>query len=605
MQPNIENLLIAVLDHDGDQRRYLKDLCADDSSLYRELSSLYEAACQAKGFLSSPPVVAHFQENLSGERLGAYRLLSKLGQGGMGTVYLAERADGQYRQKVAVKLISNHIDSLAAQRFRDERQILAGMNHQHIARLMDGGEHTDGRPYLVMELIEGKPIDSYCNEHDLTILERLAIFEQVCQAVQYAHDKGVVHRDLKPANLFVTEQGQVKLFDFGIAKPLNVPQNSQSRHMTPAYAAPEQIFGGVIGPYTDVYALGVILYELLTGQRPDYAIQPPGQLLQPALRRRWQCLDTVIQTALHYKPDQRYGSVQAFNKALQACVANPTQRRINRYRVGLVYGAITLATAAGLVAAVVLLEPFPPVPAPVAALTPAPVPPPIAHSTAGPVSTPLSAMPVVTANAPDNQPCPFNPKAAQLTSHVRCMLNRAHLLNEKSDPQALKVLDTLDHQLSGIVSIPRNLAKLHAIFYKEKAQALANSRKWLSAVENQKVYVRMLRRQKQAGMIKADALETLGDYLQKVNHLFNAGRAYRMSLRLWIKKLGTQTDGRKDILFFKLARLAHLNPSQANHSACYYFQKIRQPSNIPPVSVDFTKIRKKLSNSCHKNLARS
>jgi non-specific serine/threonine protein kinase/serine/threonine-protein kinase len=211
------------------------------------------------------------------ERVGPYRLVRQIGEGGMGAVYLAFRDDDQYRKRAAVKLLRKGMvsDELLG-RFRRERQILASLDHDRIARLLDGGATEDGLPYLVMEYVEGQPIDQYAESHKLSIRERLELFRAVCSAVHFAHQNLVVHRDLKPSNIMITTEGSPKLLDFGIAKLLNpelgapsmVATQVELRIMTPAYASPEQIRGESITTASDVYSLGVLLYELLTGHRP-------------------------------------------------------------------------------------------------------------------------------------------------------------------------------------------------------------------------------------------------------------------------------------------------------------------------------------------------
>ncbi len=205
-------------------------------------------------------------------RVGAYRILGEIGHGGMGTVYLAERADDQYRKRVAIKTIRGFGSEDVLRRFRRERQVLAALEHPNIARLFDGGTTDDGLPYFVMEYVEGKPIDAFCDERRLPVRERLRIFRQVCAAVEHAHRNLVVHRDLKPGNILVDPQGTPKLLDFGIAKllDLDVPGDATATAlaMTPQYASPEQTRGQPITTATDVYSLGVVLYELLTGHQP-------------------------------------------------------------------------------------------------------------------------------------------------------------------------------------------------------------------------------------------------------------------------------------------------------------------------------------------------
>ncbi|MGZ6071659.1 MAG: serine/threonine protein kinase [Myxococcaceae bacterium] len=206
-------------------------------------------------------------------RIGPYRLLKELGHGGMGTVFLAVRADEQFEKRVALKVVRGSDSEEVIRFFRRERQILAGLEHPNIARLLDGGTTDDGLPYFVMEHVEGEPIDRYCDARKLSIPERLELFEEACSAVQYAHQSLVVHRDLKPGNILVTGEGIPKLLDFGIAKLLNpgvagVGSGETIVAMTPEYASPEQVRGRALTTATDIYSLGVILYELLTGQRP-------------------------------------------------------------------------------------------------------------------------------------------------------------------------------------------------------------------------------------------------------------------------------------------------------------------------------------------------
>jgi len=217
-------------------------------------------------------LVERESHDLAGTLVGRYRLIREIGRGGMGAVWLAERADGQFEQFVAVKLVKRGMDSdeiLA--RFLRERQILARLNHPNIARLLDGGVGADGMPYFVMEYIAGEPITAWCDAKRLSIADRLRLFGSTCAAVQYAHRSLIVHRDLKPSNVLVTQGGDVKLLDFGVAKLLETDTESTAASrgpMTPEYASPEQLAGAPVTTATDVYQLGVLLYELLTGHRP-------------------------------------------------------------------------------------------------------------------------------------------------------------------------------------------------------------------------------------------------------------------------------------------------------------------------------------------------
>jgi serine/threonine protein kinase/tetratricopeptide (TPR) repeat protein len=354
---------------------YLASACGADAALRDEVAALLAADAapipvldQARkalaAFLETDAAAAAEgagPELPAGARLGPYRLLHEIGRGGMGTVYLAERDDAHFARRVAVKLVGRGLESdTALRRFRHERQILAALEHPNIARLYDGGVSDDGRPYLVLEYVEGAPLDRYCDAHRLSVDARLALFESVCEAVRYAHRNLVVHRDLKPSNILVTPEGQVKLLDFGIAKLLDEDAAADDapltrtgmRVMTPAYAAPEQVRGEPVTTATDVYALGVVLYELLTGERPYGAAGTSRYALERAvleqtperpstavgragadlrdgagaargtspahLRRRLRGdLDTVLLTALRKEPERRYASADALLEDLR------------------------------------------------------------------------------------------------------------------------------------------------------------------------------------------------------------------------------------------------------------------------------------------------
>jgi serine/threonine protein kinase/tetratricopeptide (TPR) repeat protein len=253
----------------GERTAFLDQVCAGDPELRKQVESLLHARDEAGDFIEAPAL-----DPFAGGRVGAYRLIRKLGQGGMGTVYLAARADGQFEHRVAVKIVKRGMDTdFILDRFRNERQILASLDHPNIGRLLDGGATEDGLPYFVMELIEGEPIDDYCDGLRLSTPARLKLFCIVCGAVHYAHRNRVVHRDIKPGNILISAEGTPKLLDFGIAKILDSSDSSDAtatslRVMTPAYSSPEQIRGETITPASDIYSLGVLLYELLTGQRP-------------------------------------------------------------------------------------------------------------------------------------------------------------------------------------------------------------------------------------------------------------------------------------------------------------------------------------------------
>ncbi len=264
----------------NERAEFIHKTCNGDSELRDEVESLLRSHEDAGSvFLKNPAIdltsalpQAGVKVERVDRRIGVYQIQEEIGHGGMGEVYRAIRADGQYNKQVAIKLVRVGLDtSFVLERFRHERQILASLDHPNIARLHDGGTTDDGTPYLVMELIEGTPIDQHCEERDLSIRERLQLFNHVCAAVQYAHQRLVIHRDLKPSNILVTTEGVPKLLDFGIAKildPLAGAETTLLRPMTPEYASPEQIRGDPITTATDVYSLGVLLYKLFTGRSP-------------------------------------------------------------------------------------------------------------------------------------------------------------------------------------------------------------------------------------------------------------------------------------------------------------------------------------------------
>jgi serine/threonine protein kinase/tetratricopeptide (TPR) repeat protein len=264
-----------------DRAQYVRTTCGADPLLLSKV--LFALGDQARdpAFWDEPADVSleplEPSPGMEGQRLGPYRIERKLGTGGMGDVYLAERADDEYQQRVAIKLVRSGVYSAQVQsRLRMERQILARLEHPNIARLLDGGRAPDGTPYLVMEYIDGEPIDRYCDRHRLDLNARIELVRTVCSAVHYAHQNLVVHRDLKPNNILVTADGTPKLLDFGIAKLLETHQSLHTlavthmdyRVMTPAHASPEQIRGDAITTASDIYVLGQLLYELLTGRRP-------------------------------------------------------------------------------------------------------------------------------------------------------------------------------------------------------------------------------------------------------------------------------------------------------------------------------------------------
>jgi tetratricopeptide (TPR) repeat protein/predicted Ser/Thr protein kinase len=338
----IEEIFAAASELDGAERAgYVEQACAGDTALRREVDSLLESDL---GFTASvADLIRKEAEELAGEsleagagrRIGPYRLLRLIGKGGMGLVYLGVLEAEDFQKPVAIKLIKRGMDSeLMVDRFRRERQILARLDHPYIARLLDAGSTPSGQPYFVMEYVEGKPLAEYCSRRSRNIPDRLRLFRTVCEAVQYAHRNLIVHRDLKPGNILITSDGAPKLLDFGVAKLLD-PEVSTGqtktlvRILTPDYASPEQVRGEPVSTATDVYSLGVILYQLLTGCLPhsssgrspteverdicDTLPQRPSAL-EPSLRGD---LDNIILMALRKEPDRRYGSVEQFSEDIR------------------------------------------------------------------------------------------------------------------------------------------------------------------------------------------------------------------------------------------------------------------------------------------------
>jgi serine/threonine protein kinase len=274
----VRDLLDSALELPREERsRYLDEHCSDPP-VRRSVDALIESYEESTTFLETPTISSFSEpeQSWAGRSLGPYRLLDEIGAGGMGVVYRATRADDEYSQNVAVKIVNGiFISKQLVDRFRAERQILANLNHPNIARLLDGGTTPERLPYLVMEFVEGTPIDEYCDVHHRAVHERLDLFVRLCGAVQYAHQNLIVHRDLKPGNILVTADGTPKLLDFGIAKILDPvgqrPTGEQTKTlqpmMTPEYASPEQFEGRPVTTASDVYSLGVVLYHLLTGRR--------------------------------------------------------------------------------------------------------------------------------------------------------------------------------------------------------------------------------------------------------------------------------------------------------------------------------------------------
>jgi eukaryotic-like serine/threonine-protein kinase len=378
----IEEIFQAALDlSPGARTELIRAECGDDDELRQEVEKLIARYEDEEDFLESPVwtdslilgntlrknvaesldeaiLPAPEEKTFAGRRIGVYLLTGQIGRGGMGVVYAAERADGEFSQKVAVKLIKRGMDTdFIVRRFRHERQILASLNHPNIARLLDGGTTADGAPYFIMEFIEGAPFFKYCEANELDLRARLRLFLAVCDAIAYAHRKKIIHRDLKPGNILISEGGVPKLLDFGIAKILDpdlihesfAPTATQMRLMTPEFASPEQVRGDEITPASDQYSLGVLLYELVTGTRPykfpsrlpheiarviceeiptnptavevrSNAPQPRENLL--ANDDFGQKLDRIILKALRKNPSERYSSVEELAADIERLLRN-------------------------------------------------------------------------------------------------------------------------------------------------------------------------------------------------------------------------------------------------------------------------------------------
>ena len=375
----------------GQRAEFVRQVCGDDTALRQELGSLLDAEGSAAEYFDdladgivSPAYAAMANRETvgprwEGRRIGAYRLVREIGRGGMSRVFLAERADGEFEQQVALKLLRPGFDSdIDVMRFRAERQILASLSHPNVARLQDAGVTDDALPYLVLEYVDGVPVDRYCQSRDLATRERLELFVTIADAVEYAHRHSVVHRDLKPSNILVTSDGTVKLLDFGVAKLIEEGAPSARpttrtghRWMTPEYAAPEQIRGKPITARTDVYQLGAALYELLAGRTP---FGPYGETIhdleRAILEREPDALGdglggdlgAIVFKALRKNPDERYASASEFAddirrhltghpvRARRQTVGYLTRRFVHRNRSRLAAAGIMLLLVTALTA---------------------------------------------------------------------------------------------------------------------------------------------------------------------------------------------------------------------------------------------------------------
>ena len=377
----VNELFHAAIERETEElNSFLKKACAGDEILQKEVERLLAAHQRAGEFIQKPAfpdafqILANEQEEQAfvGHQFGAYKIIKEIGRGGMGAVFLAERADAEYKKQVAIKLIKRGMDTDSVlKRFRHERQILASLEHPNIARLLDGGTTAEGLPYFVMEYIEGLPITEYADQQKLSVTERLELFRQVCAAVSYAHQRLVIHRDIKPSNILVTKEGVPKLLDFGIAKIMHAGGGEETlatgtgmRLMTPEYASPEQVNGLPVTTLSDVYSLGVVLYELLSGRQPhrfkdrsplviaeaintdelekpstaiarvETTAESERETLTPErigatregtlekLRRRLRGdLDNIVLMALRKEPQRRYASVGQFSEDIRRHLA--------------------------------------------------------------------------------------------------------------------------------------------------------------------------------------------------------------------------------------------------------------------------------------------
>ena len=332
----LRTLFLRALELPADERAAYLDAAGVSAEVREEVLAMLREDAGAESFIQATVDSAVPADAGVGQRFGVFETRAVLGRGGMGVVFLAERSDGELAQTVAIKVIERGwLARRALERFRVERQMLAGLTHPGIARLIDGGTREDGVPYLVMEYVDGQPIDRYCAEQKLGVREKLKLFLPLCDAVDYAHRKLIVHRDLKPSNVLVTAAGNAKLLDFGVAKTLEAGGGqTQTMMFTPDFASPEQARGEDAGTSTDIYGLGGVLYHLLTGQTPHAteglsptAIQRAICEQEPRRPSQWNAelkgdLDNILMKALHMDPQRRYGGVREFAADIESYLAD-------------------------------------------------------------------------------------------------------------------------------------------------------------------------------------------------------------------------------------------------------------------------------------------
>ena len=378
MTVRVEELFHELADLSAEARtRYFSEHGVDEETR-QEVEALLTFDSGASAFLQHDISLgasrALPQLEAKGWRCGPYRLLEVVGRGGMGTVYLAERVDGEVIQRLAVKLLPPGAGGAQRERFLQERQILASLAHPNIARMLDAGHVENGQPFLAMEYVDGKSIDVFAA--GLNVRQKIALFLKVCAAVGYLHRNLVVHRDLKPSNILVTAEGEPKLLDFGIAKILDVATDStmtSMRMLTPDYASPEQVTGGRVSTATDIYSLGAVLYQLLTGKPAhEFADHSPEEIAQVVTTRevtrpsKWMPelkgdLEFILLKALRKDPQERYATVEQFAEDLEAFLESRTVRArsgnawyrtrkfLRRYWIPVTAAALVIASlAAGL-----------------------------------------------------------------------------------------------------------------------------------------------------------------------------------------------------------------------------------------------------------------
>ena len=388
---------------EAERRAFVSGSCGGDTGLEREVAALLESESRSPGFLHELLPASIRDDSapegggaIAGTRIGPWTIVREIGHGGMGMVYLAERADHEYRGRVALKVVRRGMDTdFILQRFRSERQILASLSHPNIGRLMDGGTTADGRPYFAMEYIEGEDLITWCRNHRAALPDRAALFQTVCTAVQYAHQNLVVHRDIKPSNILVTTEGVPKLLDFGLAKVLDARESGDTSYLTiagisaftPEYASPEQVRLQTITTASDIFSLGVVLYELLTGVHPfrrkdrtpadvaravcETQPEPPSRVVLEAEgaagTRRARLLagdlDTILLMALRKEPERRYATAEKLSEDLRRhfdgrpvlarrdTLPYRTGKFVRRHRLGVVaasFVAASLVAGAGV-----------------------------------------------------------------------------------------------------------------------------------------------------------------------------------------------------------------------------------------------------------------